>query len=610
MLHYKKRRLNSATAMEPTLSENAIPILLNGSTEIQPLLQIINIGSVYSSKTSSSHYHITLSDGTYQHRTLLPFAYSTQIVSEDIQIGSIILLKKASCTVSQNSSSIRILELEVVRRSSPLVKDSSTLLHAKAGESHSSSSSANGSLRTIVTPTNTSTTTLVSFKSLNPSRKYWSIQGRASAKTPLKNYSTAHGSGKVFGFDLIGRDRDEIHLSAFSELAESLYNFIEVGQLYIVSNGTIKQTKPNYNHLNNKWEIYLFAASTVKPCSEDDPTFPYQSFHFKTIGEIKSTKLNTIVDVLGVVSSTSPATTIRRRDGTETLRKTLTLKDKSGFSIDLTIWGDQCVSIGKDLAELHSSDNPPILCVKGGRVTEFNGITIGTISTTTLLINPNIEETQQLHTWFRDTGYNSSSPSLSRYYNLASKRALPQKTIQEISSMEVSEKAVWVLVRATVTTLHMDDFYFLACPLDFNGKQCMKKVIHHSNNLWHCTKCNGEFLECDYRYKLKFEIHDHTGHLQNVTAFNDAGNELMGITAKDLFLLSIEPADLHKICSRISGRRFLLSLSVKTEYYNGVEHLQPILISSEEIQYDAACKEVLEDIATLTVSQRSVIRRL
>ena len=84
----------------------------------------------------------------------------------------------------------------------------------------------------------------------------------------------------------------------------------------------------------------------------------------------------------------------------------------------------------------------------------------------------------------------------------------------------------------------------------------------------------------------------------------------MGIAAKDLFLLSIEPVDLQKICSHISGRHFLLPLSIKKEYYNGVEHLQPILISSEEIQYDAACTEILKDIAALTISRRSITRHL
>lgn len=134
----------------------------------------------------------------------------------------------------------------------------------------------------------------------------------------------------------------------------------------------------------------------------------------------------------------------------------------------------------------------------------------------------------------------------------------------------------------------MDDFYFLACPLDFNGKQCMKKVVEHSNNLWHCTKCNGDFPECDYRYKLKIELRDHTGNLQSVTVFNDAGNVLMGITAKDLFLLSIEPTDLQEICGWISWHRFQLTLSIKTDYFNGVQCLQPRLINSEEIQYASA----------------------
>ena len=141
-------------------------------------------------------------------------------------------------------NSIRILEFEVVRRSGPLVKDSLALLHAKVSESHSSSSSAQNILPNTKTPTSASTTSLVSFKSLKLYWKYCSIQGRVLLKTPLKNYNTARGSGKIFGFDLIGRDKDEIHLSAFDDLAESLYNLIEVGQLYIVSNGTIsKQTQ-------------------------------------------------------------------------------------------------------------------------------------------------------------------------------------------------------------------------------------------------------------------------------------------------------------------------------------------------------------------------------
>lgn len=68
-------------------------------------------------------------------------------------------------------------------------------------------------------------------------------------------------------------------------------------------------------------------------------------------------------------------------------------------------------------------------------MSEFNGTTIGTIPTSTLTINPQVEETHQLHAWFRETGYSSSSPSLSRNYGVASKRALPRKTFHEIAGM-------------------------------------------------------------------------------------------------------------------------------------------------------------------------------
>lgn len=84
----------------------------------------------------------------------------------------------------------------------------------------------------------------------------------------------------------------------------------------------------------------------------------------------------------------------------------------------------------------------------------------------------------------------------------------------------------------------------------------------------------------------------------------------MGIMAKDLFLLSIKPTDLQEICGQISGHRFLLTLSIKADYFNDVQRLQQILINSEEIQYASACKEALTDSQTMSTSKRPIVRRL
>ena len=65
----------------------------------------------------------------------------------------------------------------------------------------------------------------------------------------------------------------------------------------------------------------------------------------------------------------------------------------SGYSIDITIWGEHCQIEGAKLANLRGLSTPPAVAIKGGHVTCFNGKPVGTISKTTIFIIPNIEET-------------------------------------------------------------------------------------------------------------------------------------------------------------------------------------------------------------------------
>ena len=74
-----------------------------------------------------------------------------------------------------------------------------------------------------------------------------------------------------------------------------------------------------------------------------------------------------------------------------------------------------------------------------------------------------------------------------------------------------------------------------------------ENISHKVGDIWHCAKCDGEFLECDYRYILKVDLEDVTGYLHGVIAFDDAANQLMGISAKDLCLLSTETTSLNEI---------------------------------------------------------------
>ena len=110
----------------------------------------------------------------------------------------------------------------------------------------------------------------------------------------------------------------------------------------------------------------------------------------------------------------------------------------------------------------------------------------------------------------------------------------------------------------------MDEFHFLACPLFVDGIQCMKKIANKVGDIWHCGKCDGEFPECDYRYILKVNLEYVAGYFHGVIDFDDAANQLIGISAKDLCLLSTESTSIVEIFHRICKKQLLLILSVRT----------------------------------------------
>lgn len=106
--------------------------------------------------------------------------------------------------------------------------------------------------------------------------------------------------------------------------------------------------------------------------------------------------------------------------GLKRTKKYLTIKDMSGYTNHVRLCGQHYDNEGRKIDEIYSSSYPLILAIKGGRVVEFNGKIIGTVSNRTLLINPSILETNELQTWFRSTRSTASSLSLNKKYTMSS----------------------------------------------------------------------------------------------------------------------------------------------------------------------------------------------
>ena len=76
-------------------------------------------------------------------------------------------------------------------------------------------------------------------------------------------------------------------------------------------------------------------------------------------------------------------------------------------------------------------------------------------------------------------------------------------------------------------------------------------------------------------------MEDVTGSIHGVIAFDDVANQLMGISTKDLCLLSTETTSLYEIVQRICNKKLLLTLSVRIETLCGVAHLKAVIVMVE-----------------------------
>ncbi|XP_072987756.1 replication protein A 70 kDa DNA-binding subunit A-like [Typha latifolia] len=440
---------------------------------------------------------------------------------------------------------------------------------------------------------------IVPIRALNPYQGRWTIKARVTSKSELRRYNNPRGEGKVFSFDLLDSDGGEIRLTCFNTVADQFYDQVEVGKVYLISKGSLKPAQKSFNHLNNEFEIFLESTSTIQPCPEDN-SIPKQQFSFRPISEIEGIENNSMVDVIGIVTSISPASTIMRKNGIETQKRTLQLKDMTGRSVEITLWGNFCNTEGQQLQSMCDSGVFPVLAVKAGRVSDFSGKSVGTISSSQLFIEPDFPEAHRLKEWYNREGKNVASLSISRDTSSIGRTDV-RKTVSQIKDEGLgrAEKPDWITVKALVTFVKVDNFCYTACPLMLGDRQCNKKVNNNGDGTWHCDRCDQSFPECDYRYLLQFQIQDHTGTTW-VTAFQESGEEIMGITAKELYLLKYEEQDDVKFAGILQGvlfNKYLFKLKVKEETFSDEQRVKSTVVKAEIVKSLTDSRYLLEKLS-------------
>ncbi|KAL6619660.1 hypothetical protein ACP70R_034799 [Stipagrostis hirtigluma subsp. patula] len=252
------------------------------------------------------------------------------------------------------------------------------------------------------------------ISALNPYQARWTIKARVIAKTNLRHYDNARGPGKFFSFDLLDAQGGEIRATCFNLQADQYFDQIVVDKVYIISKGAVKPAQKKFNQLNNEYEIFVDYTTSIEICSGGDSSIPRQQCVFRQISEIANMENGAIVDLVGIVMSVRPPVTIMQKNGVESQKRTLLLKDMSGRSVEITLWGEFSDAEGQQLQSLCDVDSNPVLTLKGGRISDFRGRSVCTISSTRLKINPDFPEAEGLRQWYVTEGKTAACISLSQ----------------------------------------------------------------------------------------------------------------------------------------------------------------------------------------------------
>ncbi|CAI5484845.1 unnamed protein product [Closterium sp. Yama58-4] len=316
----------------------------------------------------------------------------------------------------------------------------------------------------------------------------------------------------------------------------------------------------------------LDASSTLDLCPDDGAIGAIQ-YDFRTIADVAGMENNSVADVLGVVVSVGASASIMRRNGTETMKRTCMIRDQSGRQTELTMWGGFCSAEGQQLQELVEAGQHPVLAIKAGRVSDFSGKSLGTISSTQLAINPDIPQAKELAAWYT-AGGGASMPVqvISSEFGGAGGGGTgrePRKMIAAIKDegLGLGGKVDWISVRGTVSYFRADNCYYPACPLTTaEGRQCQKKVVQDSNgDGWYCEKCGRATPTCDFRYILSFQLQDHTG-MTWLSAFQEVSEEMLKTPASEINRWR-EENDLRagEVFANAQWSQWVLKLKVREE---------------------------------------------
>ncbi|KAF9482805.1 replication factor-a protein [Pholiota conissans] len=555
--------------------------------ESQHTLQFLSIKKVGNNPgapaSAPDRYRIIMSDGINYMQAMLATQLNHMVQDNTIGRNTIAVVEKLTCNYVQEKRLVIILSLRVLELTAEKIGDPSQIgpseMPAVASPSTGNGPSAPPAQATPEVaspaqaapaqaaaaprqqaPPQTRHGNIYPIEGLSPYQNNWTIKARVTQKSEIKTWSNARGEGKLFNVTLMD-DSGEIRGTGFNLVVDDLYPRLEEGKVYYISKARVNLAKKKFSNINNDYELSFERNTEVEECHEvtNVPTIKY---NFVPLNGLEDLSKDAICDVIAVVKETSPVTQITSAKlQRELAKRELTLVDKSGFSVRMTLWGKQ--------AEQYNVSEPtPVIAFKGVKVGDFGGRSLSMFSGSTMQVNPEIDECFALRGWYDNIGAEQTFKAHSNTGGGSSMYGFKREEIRSLDEIKQAgygepDKPENFSARATIMHIKSDNISYPACPTT----NCNKKVVEMGDS-WRCEKCNQNFPTPEHRYIMSLAVADYSGQAW-LQGFNDVGTTIFGMTANQL--LEIKDRDINEynaILHKANCNTYNFSCRAKQDTYN------------------------------------------
>ena len=392
----------------------------------------------------------------------------------------------------------------------------------------------------------------IPIRTVTPYQQKWTIKGRVVSKSNMRTWNNAKGEGKLFSFDL----QDEsgaIRITAFKAEADKFYEMIQVGDVFMVSRGSIKPANKQFSKLDHDYEISLNQDTLIEPASDDDGC-PEIEYNFVTIAEIESLPAESLVDVAGVICSAGELQTITTKQNNRELKKRdLQIVDRSNAQVRVTIWGQEA-------ADFEMQDNR-VLVGRQVKVSDYGGRSLSSTGSTTILYDPDMEVAFLLKGWYDRCKGTLDARNLSAGGGPAGagRSNAPFGLFEQITEGNISEGKDQLTVNGTIVQIGK--------PLAYKGcPECKKKLTDMNNGFYNCDKCQKEIATFAYRVILNVQASDHTG-LAWVALFHEQLEEMLQVNFNDGICNENRADELNSVIACLNYKRFTMLIKSRIGAY-------------------------------------------